>query len=128
MNQLVADLLAVLRSHPLVRSVRIVTFDETPAGRLELKVRCQLVPPYQLQVWLHTEPRTLDYAYQLFVQTPLLRWDNAPHYPNVATAPHHFHDEQNNVGESPLRGDPRRDLPLVLKEIAAWLQQRQAAP
>ena len=22
----------------------------------------------------------MDYAYQLFTQAPLLRWDNAPHY------------------------------------------------
>jgi hypothetical protein len=78
MNLFVADLLAILRSHPIVQSLRIVTLDETPSGRLELKVRCRLAPsPYQMQIWLHAEPAALDYAYQVFTDAPLLRWDNA---------------------------------------------------
>lgn len=44
MNLLVANLLAILRSHPIIRDLRIVTLDETPSGRLELKVRCRLAP------------------------------------------------------------------------------------
>jgi hypothetical protein len=125
MNLFVADLLAILRSHPIVQSLRIVTLDETPSGRLELKVRCRLAPsPYQMQIWLHAEPAALDYAYQVFTDAPLLRWDNAPHYPNVPTAPHHFHDQTQQVGASPLQGDPRLDLPLVLNEVAAWLNRQ----
>lgn len=125
MSLLVADLLAILRRHPIVRDLRIVTLDETPSGRLELKVRCRLATsPYQMQIWLHAEPAALDYAYQVFTNAPLLRWDNAPHYRNVSTAPHHFHDETQQVGESPLQGDPRLDLPLVLGEVTAWLKQR----
>ena len=124
MNQLVADLLTTLRSHPIIRSLRIVTLDETPSGRLELKVRCRLAAPYQLQIWLHVEPAALDYAYQVFTDTPLLRWDNAPYYPGVPTAPHHFHDDAQQVGRSPLQGDPRIDLPLVLGEVTAWLSRQ----
>lgn len=120
----VTDLLSLLQSHPLIRSLRIIQYDETPGGRVELKVRCRLPRNYQLQVWLHQETAFLDYAYQLFSDRPLLRWDNAPHYPNIATAPHHFHDEGGSVLTSTLQGDPLLDLPSVLTEIERWLWQR----
>ena len=118
------DLLSLLHGHPLIRSVRIVGYDETPAGKIELKVRCRLPDNYQLQIWLHVETASQDYAYQLFSDRPLLRWDNAPHYPDIATAPHHFHDEGNSVQTSTLCGDPLLDLPSVLIEIERWLTNR----
>jgi hypothetical protein len=118
---LVADLLALLQNHPLIRSLVVVNYDETPAGKVELKVRCRLPRNHQLQIWLHQETAFQDYAYQLFSDRALLRWDNAPHYPTVATAPHHFHDEGGSVHTSTLGGDPLLDLPLVLTEIERWL-------
>jgi hypothetical protein len=117
------DLLSLLHGHSLIRSIRIVHYDETPAGQIELKVRCRLSGNYQFQIWLHIGAASQDYAYQLFDDRALLRWDNAPHYPNIATAPHHFHDEGGSVRTSTLRGDPLLDLPSVLTEIERWLTQ-----
>ena len=122
MNVLVHDLLNLLRKHSLVKSVRVVNYDETPAGKLELKIRCRLTKDYKLQVWLHHEPAFQDYAYQLFTDRPILRWDNAPHYPAIPTAPHHFHDEFGKVGESPLSGELLKDLRKVLTEIESWIK------
>lgn len=122
MNPLTADLLAILRRHPVVRTARVVAFDETPSGRVELKIRCRLQKGFSFQLWLHLEPASVDYAYQLFTHTPLLRWDNAPHYPKIASAPHHFHDAQNEVSVSPLDGEPAKDLPIVLAAIADWIE------
>ena len=126
MTALVPDLLSLLRGHRLVTAVRVVHHDETPWGKVELKVRCQVSTEsargnYQLQVWLHHEPTFRDYAYQLFSDRPLLRWDNAPHYPHVPTAPHHFHGEASRVSVSPLIGEPLVDLPYVLAEIEKWV-------
>jgi hypothetical protein len=121
MRGLVDDLLNLLRSHPLVKSIRIVNYDETPAGKLELKIRCRLNKECQLQIWLHLESAFQDYAYQLFTTRPLLRWDNAPHYPAISTAPHHFHHEDGKVSESPLTGNLLNDLEKVLSEIEQWL-------
>ena len=121
MAALVTDLLSVLRAHRLIQAVRVVQHDETPYGKVELKVRCLVSGGYQFQVWLHHEPAFQDYAYQLFSDRPRLRWDNAPHYPDVATAPHHFHSEAGDVGDSPLCGDPLIDLPYVLAEIERWM-------
>lgn len=121
MHALVNNLLKTLRGHTLVENVRLINYDETPFGRLEVKIRCCLSGHYQLQIWLHYEPNALDYAYQLFTERPLLRWDNAPYYPNLATAPHHFHDENNKVSESQLVGNVLQDLNVVLLEIGEWL-------
>lgn len=56
----VEALLQLLRGSPLVRRIRVVDYDETPAGSLELKLRCQLVNGHQFQVWLHlSDPRML---------------------------------------------------------------------
>ena len=125
MPALVDDLLSLLQTHRLVRSLRTVHYDETPAGKVELKVRCRLPRGYELQLWLHHEPACRDYAYQLFSGRPFLRWDNAPHYSNIATAPHHFHNESGNVSASTLCGDPLLDLPYVLAEIEGWMTRHQ---
>jgi hypothetical protein len=121
------DLLNLLHQHVLVRNVRVVNYDETPLGKLELKIRCRLAKNYQLQVWLHHEATFQDYAYQLFTDYPILRWDNAPHYPQISTAPHHFHNETGQVGVSPLSGKPVEDLKIVLAEIEKWLASTKAA-
>jgi hypothetical protein len=123
MNPLVRDILALLDAHPLVSSIKIVHLDETPSGRLEIKIRCRIANQLQFQVWIHQGASTLDYAYQLFTSVPLLRWDNAPHYPVIATAPHHCHDEHNTVGSSPLLGRPGTDLPVVLSAVSQWVEQ-----
>ncbi|MBW1649374.1 MAG: hypothetical protein JRJ44_01600 [Deltaproteobacteria bacterium] len=114
MNPLVESLIGILKRHSAVQSIRIVNYDETPAGKLELKIRCSLVKNYKMQIWLHHEPKFQDYAYQLFTDHPILRWDNAPHYPDIATAPRHFHDASNNVSESYLTGTAQKDLKKVL--------------
>jgi hypothetical protein len=121
------DLLNLLHQHVLVQNVRVVNYDETPLGKLELKIRCRLTKNYQFQVWLHHEATFQDYAYQLFTDHPILRWDNAPHYPQISTAPHHFHDEIGQVGSSPLSGKPVEDLRIVLAEIEKWLASTKAA-
>jgi len=89
-----------------------------------LKIRGHLSGNYQFQLWLHHEPTFQDYAYQLFTDRPILRWDNAPHYPNISIAPHHFHNEANQVSASPLSGEPLKDLPCVLTEIERWLSKK----
>ncbi|MBI3168605.1 MAG: hypothetical protein HYZ22_09015 [Chloroflexi bacterium] len=126
MNKIVDDILEILGGNDLIQSTRIVNYDETPSGSMEAKLRSRLPKDHTLQVWIHIEPESLDYAYQLFTTVPLLRWDNSPHYEHLATAPHHFHDENGNVSESPLTGNIKRDLKIVLKEIADWIKSEES--
>ena len=123
MPRLVDNLVDFLRGHSLVESVRVVEYDESPSGNLEIKIRCRVKGKYQFQVWLHTEERLTDYSYQLFTDHPLLRWDNSPHYPNVSTAPHHYHNEENKVRKSSLLGEPLKDIRTVMMEIEKWLKE-----
>ena len=125
MTALVDELLDLLRGHSLIKSVRVVNIDETPAGKLELKIRCKLVKNYRLQIWLHHEVVFQDYAYQLFTDRPLLRWDNSPHYPRISTSPHHFHNEHGEVSKSALSGKTLKDVKKVLAEIERWLSQEE---
>ena len=125
MNILVEELLCTLRAHPLLKDVRLLNYDETPAGKLEVKIRCRLAKNFQLQIWLHHETAFRDYAYQLFTSVPVLRWNNAPHYSQITTAPHHFHDANGIVSASPLLGDPIVDLSYVLLEIEVWLKNNK---
>jgi len=121
MTDLIDAILDSLQRHTLSKSVRVINYDETPTGKLELKIRCRLTQVYQLQIWLHRDLTFLDYAYQLFTDHPILRWDNAPHYPHLATAPHHFHMEDATVYESALTGRVLDDLKQVLAESEKWL-------
>ncbi len=122
MSALVDDILGILRTNALVKNTRIVHYDETPSGILEVKIRCQLPKSHQLQIWFHVEPDFQDYAYQVFTTVPLLRWDNAPHYSHLPTATHHFHDERGGIHESYLTGNIARDLRTVLQEIVDWMK------
>jgi len=126
MNNLVDGILEILETHALVKTARVIHYDETPSGKLEAKIRCTLPKNHQLQIWIQIEPKSLDYAYQLFTTVPLLRWDNAPHYEHLSTSPHHFHDEYGKVHESTLKGNIKRDLKIVLTEISDWMESQEA--
>ena len=125
MNNLVDNILETLQTHALVKTTRVIYYDETPSGKLEVKIRCGLPKNHQLQIWIHMEPESLDYAYQLFTTVPLLRWDNAPHYGHLLSAPHHHHDENGHVTDSTLTGNIMKDLKIVLKEISDWMAEKE---
>ena len=65
----------------------------------------------------------VDYAYQLFTDVPLVRWDNKEEFRHLATYPHHHHDAQGHVRPSPLGGKPLQDIGIVLQEVAAFLER-----
>ncbi len=103
-------------------SVKVVSFeilDDDPLGRHQLlfKIRCKMTSGNNLQMRIRVDVDTLHYSYQEFTDKPLRRWDNAPHFSHLATAPHHHHNLDGNVVESPLTGDPLQDLPLVLNML-----------
>jgi len=66
--------------------------------------------------------REFIYSYQLFTDKPIIRWDNAPHYPDIRTYPHHFHDRNGNVIESDLKGIVIDDLNIILCSIKKMLR------
>jgi hypothetical protein len=108
-----------IKTHPLVSSIINVFVDEI-AERGVYRIKSQLVPSaYKLEIrWIVVENH-LTYSYQLYADAHLLRWDNAPHYPDVATFPHHFH-EGNITASSPLTGNVEKDLEIVFSALEVY--------
>jgi len=117
-----AELLDILSQSQIVQATQIVEHDETAYGRVLLRIRCQLPLGYSLQIWVHHERAFQRYAYQLFTDRPILRWDNAPHYPELQGFPH-LHDEAGHWFPSSLTGNPLVDVPTILDEIARFLER-----
>jgi len=59
-------------------------------------------------------------SYQLiYSQKPLdrIRYDNYDDMWNVKSKPHHFHPKGEKIAvESPMKGDPKHDIPILLKK------------
>jgi hypothetical protein len=112
---------AILTDSDLVVSWQALTEEET-AHRAVYRIRCHLLrAAYQLEIrFIQTEDETI-YSYQLFTNKPIIRWDNAPHFPALRSFPYHIHGESDEVKESPLIGDPIQDLPYVLDQTRAFL-------
>ncbi len=46
------------------------------------------------------------------------RFNNAPHWDEVETAPHHFHDADHSVHPSPITGITAQDVTTVLQFVS----------
>jgi len=83
------EVLAYLKKSDLIAAVEILVLDET-YRRSVCKLRCRLLPSkYQLSVRFIQTKTELIYSYQLLSSAPLARWDNEPHFPKLASFPHH---------------------------------------
>ena len=62
-----------------------------------------------------------EYSYQLiYSQEPLdrVRYDNYDDMCKVKTKPHHFHSRGDITAiESPMNGEPKHDIPILLNEF-----------
>jgi hypothetical protein len=105
---------ALLEASPKVVAFRVLDNDPIDEANFLFKIRCELTSGASLQIRLHATSGLVRYSYQELSHRPLRRWDNAPHYPSLPTFPHHHHDVNGAVSESPLSGEPLLDLPRVL--------------
>lgn len=119
---LLGALVAIIQAHFLSKRVEVVETKGFSPDQFFFKVRAEFPGKYHLQVRIYYNRGHIDYAYQLFSDAPLLRWDNKEEFPALATYPHHYHNEQGKVTASPLRGDPLQDINVVLNSIAAFIE------
>lgn len=125
---LLAALTSILQSHPLCKNVTVVETKEFSSDQFFLRIRAELGGEHKLQVRIYYNRGHIDYAYQLFTNVPLLRWDNKEEFRHLATYPHHHHDEYGNVKPSSLIGDPARDLRIALQEVSEFLSGKVREP
>ncbi len=118
---LLGVLIAILQSHSLCERATVVETKTFSPAQFFFKVRAEFTEGNKFQMRIYYNQGYIDYAYQLFADVPLLRWDNKEDFRHLETYPHHHHDDQGNVKPSPLTGDPVRDIELVLHEISTFL-------
>jgi hypothetical protein len=112
-----------LKSIEIISSIQVLFLDDS-LQRSICKLRCSLLPSeYKLDVRLIQTENEIIYSYQLFHDRPIIRWDNAPHFPSVTTFPHHFHDQNDKIKASTLMGDVIEDIDYVLREIRRLLTE-----
>lgn len=121
----IADLLALPSGWEGASNIRIIEYEVDAGVVLMYKVRCDLPKGYSFQVRLRLWQGVLSYSYQLFSDRPVMRWDNAPHHPDLANFPHHFHDDTDTRHLSALTGDPLADLLTVRRVINEYLERHQ---
>jgi len=108
---------ALLHASSKVKSFQIIDNDPIDEENFLLKIRCELTSEQTLQIRIRAVAGTVRYSYQELTDKPSRRWDNAPHFLNLPNFPHHYHDPQGGVTESPLTGEPTVDLPQVLNAL-----------
>ncbi|MCA9979788.1 MAG: hypothetical protein KDD89_03125 [Anaerolineales bacterium] len=76
--------------------LRTTVNSDTGFIRIRAKLRNEdFLEVAEFFVWEQNQIHTLTYRYQWMSpdqQTLRKRWDNAPHYPELAQFPHHVHD------------------------------------
>lgn len=115
----------MLQAHPLCHHVRVIETRAFSPDQFFFKIRADLPETYGLQVRIYFNHGHIDYAYQLFTNEPILRWDNKEEFDYLESYPHHYHDAEGNVEASPLRGDPVEDIGFVLHAVAVFLSGMQ---
>lgn len=111
-------LLDAIAASPIVRASSVTMDRRTPHAGL-IRGELDLVDGSRLYFRELVEGRTAivrlmySYHYQAADASLILRYDDTPHYPGIATFPHHKHaGSETNVVAADLP-----DLPRVLREI-----------
>lgn len=87
---------------------------------LATKVRVEFEQGYVFDLYFREATGQYSYAL-LYGNQRVCGWDNAPHYPHLANAPHHFHTTTGQVESAPLRGRPVDDMRHVAETLNAIL-------
>ena len=117
---LLNDLLNRLQSEPGLSDIQIVEDESIDDKTFHFKVRAT-IEPAKLQIRFLSDRDFKRYSFQLFSHRPLARWDNTPHYPDLANFPHHFHNADNEVSASSLTGNLLSDFEIVLAEVKRFV-------
>lgn len=120
---LLGKVMAMLQADPLCKNVSVVETKEFSADQFFFKIRTDVIEKHKLQVRIYYNQGHIDYAYQLFTDEPLLRWDNKEEFSHLETYPHHHHDIEGHVNPSPLTGDPEMDVDVVLEAVSRFLEE-----
>jgi hypothetical protein len=121
LNSLLSQILSLIQINRYYINSEILDVRQFSSEQYFFKIRAKLTESYYLQVRIYFNKEHTDYAYQLFTDEPIIRWDNTEEYKILENFPHHFHDSNGFVVSSDLIGDPRVDLEIVLERINKYI-------
>ena len=116
---MVGQIIATLRDSPLVKDIEVIRIVEEESVQY-LRVRAEITDGSQLYVKELFLPNQSKYSYhwQTSRGRMLIRWDNAPHHPEVSTHPDHKHEGKRLVPSA------RVSVEDVLAELAAVVKNK----
>ena len=115
---MVGHIVAALRQSPLVKDVEVMELVEEESVQF-LRAKAEMIDGSLLYVRELFFPNQSKYSYHWQTQTGelLLRWDNAPHHPELSTFPNHKHEGER------VSPSVRVSIEEVLAELAARLKR-----
>ena len=118
--EFMGGLITAIQVHPICESVGITDTKEFSSEQFSFKIRAVFRKGIQFQARIYFNKGHIDYAYQVFTDKPVMRWDNKEEFSHLTTFPHHFHDPYGNVRASDLKGDPIQDIQFILTAISDY--------
>jgi hypothetical protein len=96
----VREILDALFSSGIVREVEVIILVQEP-GKQSLRAKATLAGGYILHINEALGIGFRSYSYHVLKDGLMVRrWDNAPHWPEMKTFPHHLHINDDTVLES----------------------------
>ncbi|OGG52302.1 MAG: hypothetical protein A3F84_23370 [Candidatus Handelsmanbacteria bacterium RIFCSPLOWO2_12_FULL_64_10] len=116
---MVGQIIAALRRSPLVKELEVLEVIEEESVQF-LRVKAEIVDGSLLYVREAFFPDHSKYSYHWQTRTGemLIRWDNAPHHPEISTHPDHKH-----AGEQ-VRPSSRVSVEEALAELSEALKRK----
>ncbi len=99
-----------------------ISFDEISEEECYIRGSLTLTGGYQLHIaeYVVTEPKFNRLKYRFHLQTAkgklIVRWDNAPHHPEIETHPDHLHVGEKIKATSPM------DISQVLANVLSFIE------
>jgi hypothetical protein len=119
---MVGQIVGALRQSPLVKDLEVTELVEEEGVQF-LRAKAEMFDGSVLYVreLFFRDHSKYSYHWQTQTGTLLLRWDNAPHHPEIPTFPHHRHEGER------VSPSVRVTVEEVLAELAARLGRRGQA-
>lgn len=92
------NIINYLKKKDYIEEIIIHDFKEFSYGYY-FKIQCIFLNKFECHIKEYVDEATRNYSYHLQnAQSQLIiRWDNAPHYKNLKTFPHHIHFENEII-------------------------------
>ena len=110
------SILDKLKSSDIVKEIISVNFDGI-GDSYRLKIRVRLKNNWSMDTFEHKTSKIRRYSFHVFENGKMkIRWDNAPHFPDVKTFPNHKHYKSSILESEEMT------IEMVLDELSSMIK------